>query len=215
MSLIRHEVDPCPRCGARHRFAIELEQPGEETILFGGPGDRRDGEEVEVGFTCPDREELFTDRVAIPAGAHFKRVVTSAGLAAQTTAGEPGAESEFTEWVKGSRTLAHEFCRTMLTTAAAAIPVYFAVLKYLGTSRLEGSLGSKATLLPPVSFLIALVLFALALRPQLASIDRAGFEAFRAERLRRLNRYIGWGVAAFAGGIAVALVLFTRALATL
>ena len=213
MSLVRHEVDPCPRCGARHRFVIELAEREQETVLFGGPGDQDDA--VEVGLTCPVSDELFTDRVSIPPGARFKRVVTSGGAAG---AGPPVSEgsqtSEFEDWVRGSRTVATDFCRTMLTTASGAIPVYFAVLKYLGTERLEGSLGSKASILPPVLFLGAIVLFALALRPEITTITESGFAAYREQRLRRLNRFIGWGVVAFAAGIAVSLGVFIRALAT-
>jgi hypothetical protein len=208
--LISHEVNPCSRCGKRHRFAIELSQGEQEAILFGGPGD---GDQVlEVGFVCSDTGELFTDRITIPSGTRFERVVKAGGAAERPS---PADAAEFADWVKGSRALATDFCRTMLTTASGAIPVYFAVLNYLGTARVEGSLGSKVSALPPLLFLAAIVLFALALRPQLTSLTPDQFAAYRGNRLRRLNRFIGWGIGAFSAGMALALGVFLRALDTI
>ena len=89
----------------------------------------------------------------------------------------------------------------MLTTATAAVPVYFAVLKYLGAEAVGGTTFSRVGVLPPLLFLAAAIIFALALRPRFAWIKHADFADFRMTRLKQLNRAMLVGLAVFAVGI--------------
>lgn len=95
----------------------------------------------------------------------------------------------------------------MLTTATAAVPVYFAVLKYLGAEAVGGTTFSRVGVLPPLLFLAAAIIFALALRPRFAWIKHADFADFRMTRLKQLNRAMLVGLAVFAVGILLAIVL--------
>jgi len=100
----------------------------------------------------------------------------------------------------------------MLTTATGAVPVYFAVLKYLGADAVGGSWFSRIGALPPLLFLAAAIVFALALRPRFASVKQADFADFRTARLRQLNRDILAGLALFATGVLLAIFLSVGAL---
>jgi len=100
----------------------------------------------------------------------------------------------------------------MLTAATGAIPVYFAVLKYLGSEAAYTSWFARIAALPPILFLVAAVMFALALRPRFALVPLAAFAEFRATRLRQLNALMLTGLALFATAILLAIALAMGAL---
>jgi hypothetical protein len=102
----------------------------------------------------------------------------------------------------------------MLSTSTGAIPVYFALMKYVGFERISGSLLARTGILPPFLFLLAGILFVLALRPRFAAVTEAEFAEFRAKRLSQLNTYILAGTILFASGICLAIVLLFVALGT-
>jgi hypothetical protein len=119
---------------------------------------------------------------------------------------------EYSDWLKSSRTIALDFCKTMLTAASAAIGVYFAVLKYLGTETVTRSKASWLSIGPPVLFLASVAFFALGLRPRLAPVRRDEFEDYRARRLTTINIFLTIGLALFVAGLIFAFVSFVWSL---
>ncbi len=101
-----------------------------------------------------------------------------------------------------------DFGKTMLTVSSGAVAIYFAVLNYLGASKASRSLGGIFSAVPPVLFLAAAAVFALALRPRLSAVSRAHFQSFRDDRLRQLNRLLLIGTSIFVIALAVALGVY-------
>lgn len=208
---VNHDIEHCPRCGESHHFWLEVRSAAPDTRavpIFGGPGS------YEIAFTCPKTRELFTQELLNPPDGEIVGSTDSISVPAASSSSEPppAIESEFSEWVKNSRTTATEFCKTMLTTSTGAIPVYFAVLKYLGIEQIDGSFLASAGILPPLLFLAAIILFVLALRPRFETLTEAEFDTFRTERFLWLNRYITVGTVLFATGVCLSIVLFFRSL---
>jgi hypothetical protein len=230
-----HTVADCPHCGECHEYAVAV-QVGTATLVFGGAGHA-----VEVGFHCPKLGGLFTSQILLANNEQFVRVVsggsaetgtaagpggvpgTSGGAATQTTAvpQAPGSSSapsrppeaaDFAEWVKASRATALDFAKTMLTASSSAIPVYFAVLKYLGSEKLADSAAGRLSVLPPVLFLLAVAIFAAGLRPRLAAVTPDDFVQFRADRMRQLDRFVSAGLLAFVVALLLASIIFGLAL---
>jgi hypothetical protein len=100
----------------------------------------------------------------------------------------------------------------MLTTSTGAVPVYFAILKYLGVEQIDSTFLASAGILPPLLFLAAVVMFVLALRPRFRTLTESEFAKFRAQRYKWLNRYIVAGTTLFATGACLAIILFFRSL---
>lgn len=173
--------------------------------------------EWDVIFRCTEGDRpAFTSRVPIEAEPKEKLVAVSSQEqtpedAAARELPDPSPPSwedaEFTEWIKNSSSTARDFCRTMITTCSAAIPVYFAVLKYLGFETVGGG-WLAASILPPVLLLAAGLAFVLGLRPTFSPVPRAEFATYRDMVLQRINRHIGIGLSLFALAISLAMGLF-------
>lgn len=209
MRHVDHDIEHCPRCGKSHHFKLAVRtllQHASTVPIFGGPRAR------EIVLTCPTTGELFTHEVTDPPNGEILGPADSIDISADSLSGEPShnPEREFSKWVKDSRATATEFCKTMLTISTGAIPVYFAVLKYIGIEQIGGSFLAQAGVLPPILFLVATILFVLAIRPRFATLSEAEFAKFRAKRLGQLNLYITTGTVLFATGISIAIVLFFR-----
>jgi hypothetical protein len=203
---VDHDIEDCPRCGHSHHFWLQIRPTSLENRepLFGGPG------AYELAFACPETGQILTREIPNPPDGEIVGYSDSINVPQVSSSSEspPAAESEFSEWIKSSRATATDFCKTMLTTSAGAIPVYFAVLKYLGIEQIESTLLASAGIIPPVLFLAAIILFALALRPRFAVLTEAEFDIFRAERYLWLNRYILAGTILFTAGVCLAIVIF-------
>jgi hypothetical protein len=210
--LIRHQVEKCPRCGAAHDFALMVRDLAEISAvpLFGGPAGAGG---PEVGFTCPSTNQPFVQIIPNPPGAEILGPADPSSGQAPPSAkpSSPGGD-EFGDWVKLSRQVATDYCKTMLTTSTAAIPVYWAVLKYLRLEQVSSSAVALLAIVPPLLFLTATVLFALALRPRFAALRPEQFLQFRTNRLRQLDRYINAGTTAFVVGVGLAILLFLTAM---
>lgn len=209
-TIIDYEVAPCPRCDKPHTFKLKglARRKEEEVPLFGGTGDA--GRGSEVLFTCPETGKKFTRQVAGPASTEIAGLASEADVAAAAQAASPPppqAKGEFEEWAKKSRDIAADFCKTMLSASTGGIPVYFAVLKYIGFEKIGGTALSKFAVLPPVLFLVAAVLFATALRPRHESVAPKDFGDFRRRRLEQLNRFIIAATAFFVGAVGLAIVV--------
>jgi hypothetical protein len=96
----------------------------------------------------------------------------------------------------------------MVTVSTGAIPIYFAVLKYLGLETVRDGWW-VLSVAPPVLLLAAGIAFVLALRPILSRVrNRDEFVAFRARRLKTTNAGIIAGMALFIMAMMVAIVIF-------
>ena len=201
-AVLVHVVDPCPRCQKRHEFPLEVRQG--IPVFGGGP------QEVEVALICPKTGLAFTTRVLKPqSGEIVPPASVPAGSPLPHQPGSTtGVDLGFAEWVKGSRAIALEYCKTMLTASSGAVGVYFAVLKYLGIDAIDGTLQRRAAGVPPLLFLAAVLAFAAALRPTYQVVTEVTFPAFRAERLARLDRFALAGTVLFVAAVALAIVLF-------
>jgi hypothetical protein len=203
------EVKKCPRCGGQHHFALAVRPVPEGVAIFGGPGAQ------EVAFICPKTRTAFTEQIMpepnteILGPADPSQLATYAPEASVPNASAADAAmEEFQAWQQSSRSIAIDFCKTMLTVATGAIPVFFAVLQYLGVEHATGSFWQRAAILPPVLFLASAATFVLALRPAYAIITQSDFAAYRQYRLRRMNTFILVATATFMLGVAIATVNF-------
>lgn len=209
--LARHTVEPCPQCGARHDYAIELRQG---PLMFGGSADQR----VVTTADCPTTGQLFETTITVPASDDFVRIVKPSESGAHSAAATDSAVAapaqpqggEYDDWLRASRDRGIDFGKTMLTASSGAVAVYFAVLNYLGSSHAARSVTGALSVAPPVLFLAATAAFALALKPHLAPVPRERFSAFRDERLRHLDRWMQSGLALFIAALVVALVVYAR-----
>lgn len=209
---VDYDIEKCPRCGQAHHFWLQIRSaspalPEERVPIFGGPGVR------ELAFTCPTTGEIFTQE--LPNRSDGEIVGYSDSIDVPETPSSsvpPVTESQFSEWVKSSRTVATDFCKTMLTTSTGAVPVYFAILKYLGVEQIDSTFLARAGILPPLLFLATVVLFVLALRPQFRTLTEAEFAAFQTQRYHWLNRYMVAGTALFTIGVCLAIILFFHSL---
>ncbi len=211
---IPQEIASCPHCGERHVFSVLVQVRGAgagAVPLFGGPSGG-----TTLAFTCPNTQKIISASVPNPPDGDIigpdDPEQTDAEPDPEPDPPPTPTEQEYADWIKASRATAVDFCKTMLTTATGAVPVYFAVLKYLGADAVGGSWFSRIGALPPLLFLAAAIVFALALRPRFASVKQADFADFRTARLRQLNRDILAGLALFATGVLLAIFLSVGAL---
>lgn len=217
VQILDYELDSCPKCGKTHHYKLKvLVKPGaqEKVPLFGGPGGN--SAQSDLLFSCPETNRKFTHPVANPAEGELAGLASEADVAqaaAKLQAAPPG-NPEFTEWVTKSRERALDFCKTMLSTSTGAIPLYFAVLKYMGMEKVAGTALTQLAILPPVLYLVAAVLYVLALRPRYELVSQGEFHAFRQKRLEQLNRFILWGTALFLGATGLAILILFYALST-
>ena len=207
---LAHNVAECPHCGLHHDFAVLVRRRAPEApaaVLFGGSGSSGQ----QIAFTCPQTGKIISAFVPDPADGEIVGPDDgSLAIHAQVPpANAPPAstDADYIEWIKQSRAIALDFCKTMLTAATGAVPVYFAVLKYLGFERSSGAAAAQLAIVPPFLFLGAVVLFALALRPNFARVAAESFEAFRAARLSQLNRFMLGGLATFVIGVLCAIAV--------
>ncbi|MFI6371103.1 hypothetical protein [Streptomyces sp. NPDC050546] len=212
----QYTVERCPHCAERHRFALGF---GRRAVLtFGGAA-------AGAGLTCPTtggpivvelelrENETYLGPVDPSAGATVTVALPEPAAAGEAVAPDGGGERA--EWQKASRTTALDFCRTMLATSSGAIPVYTAVLNYVGIKGISGSFAGRLSVLPMILFLLAGVAFILALVPTLATVsDERGFREFRDRRLRLLDRYIWTGVTLFVAAMAFSVYFLFSALGT-
>jgi len=212
-TIIDYELTDCPRCSKTHHFKLKglaRSQPEEKVPLFGGTGAPKN----EILFTCPETNKKFSHSVTVKNGVEIMGLASESDIA-QATAGPPPpapGKGEFEEWSKKSRDVALDFSKTMLGSSTGAIAVYFAVLKYIGFEKIGSTVIAKLSILPPILFLIAAILYVLALRPRHELVAPGEFSAFRKRRLEQLNRFNIAGTTAFIVAIGLAIVMLFYAL---
>ena len=207
---LAYDVAECPHCGLNHDFRVLVRRRPPDApaaVLFGGSA--TSGQ--QIAFTCPQTGKIISASVPDPAdGEVVGPDDGSLAIDAQVPSGNPpraSTDADYIEWIKHSRAIALDFCKVMLTASTSAVPVYFAVLKYLGFEKSSGSAAAQLVIMPPFLFLGAVVLFAIAMRPNFARVEAEGFEAYRAARLRRLNRFMLGGLATFVTGVLCAIAV--------
>jgi hypothetical protein len=210
--LIDFEVPKCPRCDSSHRYKLKLLAPDDrgsdqKVLLFGGGGSK-----TEVLFNCLEKNISFTYHVPTPADSEVAGVATPAEVeiyAKEAVAKSP-LTNEFSDWIKNSRAVAVDYCRSMVTTSSAAIPIYFSILKFLGYDGNNEATATRAMVLPPILFFIGAIIFVLALRPSMKGVSESEFSAFRSSALIRLNRMMLAGTVYFLVAVAFSIVIFAR-----
>jgi len=216
--IIDYEIAPCPKCNKAHPFKLKglVKQKMEEKVpMFGGTGVTEGTvRKSEILFICPDTKEKFSYQVPEPVDIEIIGLASEADIAmAINLISAPSLiKSEFEEWAKKSRDTALDFSKTMLSASTASIPVYFAVLKYIGFQKIGRMALSKFAILPPMLFLIAAILYVLALCPRHELVAPSDFNAFRKRRLERLNQFIIYGTAIFIGAVGFAIAMLFYAL---
>jgi hypothetical protein len=157
--------------------------------------------------------------VPVEPGDELKGVeLARAPLAAKVNKSSPMDDArgwlaeELAERVKTSEDTARDFCKTMISVCTGAIPVFFAVLKYLG--RGQATPGWWAVnIIPPLLLLGATTVFTLGLRPVLTSLKNVNeFPYARETRLRQMNRFIDVAMLLFLSGVAAAIAVWSIAL---
>ena len=212
LEILDYDIKQCPVCTHSHHYKLKVfkkKTDENKVVLFGGAG-----EQTEVMFECPEKNRKYT--FSVPS-VDFE-VVSIATVedvekykADKKAPLPPATSNEIADWVKNSRTIALDFCKSMLSTAIGAIPVFFAIVKYLGSEKIskprEGYL-----LLPVVLFLISAVAYVFALKPRFDSIEEIEFVQFKKKRLTQLNNYLVCGTALFIAGIGCAIIIFLKLL---
>ena len=212
-TIIDYTVTSCPRCNEAHFFKLKglVQQKTEESVpLFGGTGEvEGTGRKREILFACPNTKKKFSYQVPEPKGVELIGLASEADIAMviNVASASSPSKSEFEEWANKSRDTALDFCKTMLSASTGSIPVYFAVLKYIGFEKIGSTTLSQFAILPSVLVLAAAILYVLALRPGYESVAPSDFNAFRKRRFERLNQFIIWGTAIFIGAVGLAIVM--------
>lgn len=210
--LIDFEVPRCPRCESTHRYKLKVLSPDEQrgelkVLLFGGAGSK-----TEVLFTCLEKNTSFSYHVPTPADSEVTGVATDAEV--EQFLKEPVIKSplgnEFSDWIKNSRAVAVDYCKSMVTTSSAAIPIYFSILKFLGYDGDNEVTATRALVLPPILFFIAAIIFVVALRPSMKAVNESDFSTFRSSALLRLNRMMIAGTVYFLVAVGFSIVIFAR-----
>jgi hypothetical protein len=157
---------------------------------------------VTVNLLCPRTRKAFSSDISIGTNEQFLRIADPFADSQPRP-----ADDELAEWVRGSRQAATEYSRALLTTASAAIPIHFSVLKYLGMTT-GSDLGGKLAAVPAALYLVAAMIFAFAQRPRLVRATAESFTELREATLRRANRLATAGTALFLAGTAGSLAAF-------
>jgi hypothetical protein len=211
ITIVDFEVESCPRCGKSHPVKLKgylKESAGQKIPLFGGPGTKKE-RLPEMLLICPETQKKFTHQIPQEDGVEIVGLAseTDLTLAAAARSANPTVKSDLDEWAKKSRDVAIDFCKTMLSASTGGIPLYFAVLKYLGFEKISDIAVSRFAVVPPMLFLSAAILYVLALRPRHELVTPLEFDAFRAKRLAQLNRMIIWATTSFLGAVCFAIVI--------
>ena len=209
--IIDYQIRQCPKCQESHDYKLKVftkDNTTKQVMLFGGPG-----APSEVMFTCSNTNKMFTYKVEVPDNKEIAGVATEKEIAdyKEPVALSSIASEELKDWIKSSRSIALDFCKNMLSTSIGAIPVYFAILKFLGLDTLHSESAKYLLIMPPVMFLVAALMFVFALKPKFDTIAEDDFVKFKEKRLKQLNNYLMAGTIIFSLGIVSSIFIFLSA----
>jgi hypothetical protein len=214
---VPYHVVECPECSRAHDYSLRIitrSRKGATTqatapavLLFGGKDSPApDSQTWDVTLVCPTKNSSFVSTIEVPLPVAEK--IISVEQAREEALETDWRSSELAEWIKGSIASQRDFCRTMLSTAILAIPVYFAVLKYLGVEHVPGG-RQVLSVVPPIFLFAAAVAFSWPLRPvgrKIRNIE--DFAAFRQRRLEKIDFGINVGMGLFASALLLAVVVW-------
>ncbi len=108
---------------------------------------------------------------------------------------------------------AKEFCKALIGFNSGAIPIYFVVLKFLGSESVSAkSVFAPLGILPPVLFLLSILILASVLIPQRFSIRPLtllkDYRRLRSQVFNRLWYGMIWGFGLYAIGLLSAIIVF-------
>jgi hypothetical protein len=234
-----YRVEECARCGKPHSLNLEvIFEHAQEVALFGGSenlGPRsKNVRRWDVSYLCEETGEpaLAKFELAVDPGLTIVRVrpLKSGEPLIQLTNQNEGARSgdrstrspaaadllrqDLAEWIKTSSSTPRDYCKAMVTTSTAAIPVLFTLLKFLGYETANQTWVAIAGSIIAGLMLLAAVGFILAMRPRFEIIDVEGFEEWRSRRLARMNLFIGAATIIFVIAVTASLILFGLILAS-
>jgi hypothetical protein len=225
-------VVECSRCSGLHRLDLNVQTRGEVPV-FGG-GDNA-GDRWEVPYTCPITGGRAAATVSVSARLGKRVVGVSAIRAAAAPEGtRPSDEVQIIEdeyestseggtptlvdvviqeWVRASASTPRDFCKAMLTACTAAVPVFFAVMKFLGaeTAPLRWLAWSGA--IPPTLFVCAAITYAVAMQPKFTALTKDEFVKWHHDRLSHMNATMRLATWLYGLAMASTIVLFLLALA--
>jgi hypothetical protein len=242
--LIPYTLDRCEVCGERHDYQLEVRRRGVDIVVFGGrarPTSELDDahrspaegsasvwnvvlpclkikgqSRVKTVSVTPELDEDIVGVQVHRIDRVIPDIRDQAGQPDNATFGvEQMVQADFAEWVKASASVPREFCKLMLSTTLAAIPVFYAVLSYLKFDVTIPLWGPIIGVMPPVLFLISAIMFTLAIQPQQRALSTVEeFEHYRTQRLQRMNLFIGLGSTVFVVGVIVAIAAYAWAILT-
>lgn len=198
--VLKHVVHRCPLCRQGHEYFLVVRGEESASLLFGG------AESAGIAVSCPATGNTFSISPRLREGEEVAEIRSADNHEPMSPFDEE--EPDYADWLKTSRATALDFGKTMLTTSAGAIAIYFAVLKYLGTEKVTLSAVGWVSVIPPLLFLVSVAVFGWGLRPRLGAVSRSDFPTFRDNRLRQLNRLLATGTALFVLALALAFAVF-------
>lgn len=212
---VEYRVKTCPICRGSHQLSLTLAVTRTEKppVYFGGETNSETGWDVTV--VCPIRKISFVEhaRLKIEPGESLEGVEPAqASQASRPRELRDWLTEGLAEEIKISQATARDFCKTMISVCAGSIPVFFAVLNYLGHERVV-SRGWGLSVAPPVLLLAATTVFALASRPVMIDLkDVNKYSQAREKRLRGVNRFMEAATVLFLSGVGAAIIVWSIAL---
>jgi hypothetical protein len=202
--IIDYPVAKCPECGQNHNYKLKAEL---EIVILSIANTPQPPKTTEITFTCPVNKKPFNEIVTNP--PNYKIIGIADPKDEQTSTDD--VKSEFDDWVKNSRSIGIDYCKTMLASSSGAVAVYFSIMTYMITTMKSAFVGYS--IVPPIMFLLAVICFAFAIRPNIEVVGEEEFLARRAERLSSIYRLSNAGTFIFAAGICGSIVVFLSMLA--
>ena len=208
----------CKHCHKSHNFFLEIRYKSSDNpkiILFGGKQSENSVKPYycEVVMTCPDVKKLFSETISIkPEKNEQITGVTASDFLSFKNIEEKPENKEAMEFVKSSLDIARDFCKTMLKISLGAIPLFFAVLKYIGSESTNNMSATLIGLIPVSFFLISAVFYVIGLRPQVFTFNNSieEFNTFYNNRHISMNKYIKFGTALFILGVGISIFIFIK-----
>lgn len=197
--VLKHVVQRCPLCNQGHEYLL-VARGEPASLLFGGR------EPVGVTVTCPTTGDTFPISPRLRQGEEVAEIRSAINEEPEQTSDDD--DPEYADWLNTSRATALDFGKTMLTTSAGAVAIYFTVLKYLGAEKVTRSVIGWVSVIPALLFLATVAVFGWGLRPRLYAVSRSDFPTLRDNRLRQLNRLFTAGIALFVLALTLAFAVF-------
>ncbi|MBI9062691.1 MAG: hypothetical protein JEZ14_11955 [Marinilabiliaceae bacterium] len=204
--LLEYKISKCPICGEEHIYSLVLldKTKNNNVLLFGvSPA-----AQTEVLFLCKKDNSPFTKKVTVPPESDILGIATDSEIEEIKRIKDlKSVNNEFSNWVQSSRRVAFDFCKNMLTTSVASIPIYYAMIKFIENHSVEKYL----LIIPPILLLLllAICIFTIGIYPTLKLIHESSFQEFRNNRLRRLSFLSNFGTIIYLTSIVYSVILFT------